>query len=67
MCNFCEVYKQANEIASLLGEKADVTLRVGASNVVPEGMRVHSHIEFDNIYVANYCPVCGKRLEGEDA
>lgn len=63
MCNFCEVYKQAKEIASLLGEKVDVTLRAEVMNVVPEGMRVHSKIEFDNIYIANYCPVCGRKLE----
>lgn len=63
MCNFCEVYKRAKEMASLAGEKVDVTLRAEVRGVVPEWMRVNSHIEFDNIYITNYCPVCGIKLE----
>ena len=50
--------------ATLNAEKVDIVLKAEVRNIVPEGMRAHSHIEFDNIYMANYCPVCGKKLEG---
>ena len=64
MCNFCETYKKAKEYTTLSGEKVDIVLKAEVRNVLPEGMRAHSHIEFDNIYMANYCPVCGRKLEG---